>query len=126
LNNVFVIEIRSKIAKANNKILLYLLHLSTENHWQEITNRRKVFIDFAKEKNFDPLIPANWYKIPKEDVQAAKVRKENSVKRVKWDNVKGKRRKVSRRKSTRNTKQVILCYLYRIFIFFIFFIFLFI
>jgi hypothetical protein len=28
--------------------------------WKDPENRRKFFEDFARENNFDPLIPENW------------------------------------------------------------------
>lgn len=30
------------------------------NPYNELQNRRKFFEDFAKEHNFDPLVPINW------------------------------------------------------------------
>jgi len=41
-------------------------------HWLEIGNRRNFFEKFAKDNHFDPLIPTNWYKVPKETIQATK------------------------------------------------------
>eukprot|EP00026_Physarum_polycephalum_P000389 Phypoly_transcript_00389.p1 GENE.Phypoly_transcript_00389~~Phypoly_transcript_00389.p1 ORF type:complete len:1231 (+),score=194.32 Phypoly_transcript_00389:52-3744(+) len=41
-------------------------------HWLELGNRRKVFENFAKENRFDPLVPNNWYKVPKETLLAKK------------------------------------------------------
>lgn len=31
--------------------------------WQDISNRRNLFLNVAKEEGFDPLIAANWYEI---------------------------------------------------------------
>jgi len=31
------------------------------NYWSHIDNRRIFFINFSKEKGFDPLVPENWY-----------------------------------------------------------------
>jgi len=33
------------------------------NFWQETQNRRDFFVQFAKEKRFDALVPSNWYPI---------------------------------------------------------------
>jgi len=37
-------------------------------YWEEKTNRRDFFIDFAKEMGFDPMEPKNWQKIKKADI----------------------------------------------------------
>ena len=39
-------------------------------YWEEKTNRRDFFIDFAKEMGFDPMEPKNWQKIKKADIVA--------------------------------------------------------
>lgn len=38
------------------------------NDWTEVANQRKFFDNFAKENNFDPLNPDNWYKVERRDV----------------------------------------------------------
>eukprot|EP00026_Physarum_polycephalum_P002219 Phypoly_transcript_02224.p1 GENE.Phypoly_transcript_02224~~Phypoly_transcript_02224.p1 ORF type:complete len:937 (+),score=116.21 Phypoly_transcript_02224:57-2867(+) len=32
-------------------------------HWEEMANRRKLFIEIARERGFDPLVPSNWYPV---------------------------------------------------------------
>eukprot|EP00026_Physarum_polycephalum_P001092 Phypoly_transcript_01093.p1 GENE.Phypoly_transcript_01093~~Phypoly_transcript_01093.p1 ORF type:complete len:1197 (+),score=192.21 Phypoly_transcript_01093:78-3668(+) len=34
-----------------------------ENFWVESDHRKKLFLDFAKSRSFDPLVPDNWYPI---------------------------------------------------------------
>eukprot|EP00026_Physarum_polycephalum_P001933 Phypoly_transcript_01936.p1 GENE.Phypoly_transcript_01936~~Phypoly_transcript_01936.p1 ORF type:complete len:910 (+),score=132.37 Phypoly_transcript_01936:109-2838(+) len=36
--------------------------------WADMNNRRNLFCKFAKLKNFDPLIPENWYPVVREDL----------------------------------------------------------
>ena len=42
--------------------------------WNEAENRRALFDKYAKENNFDPLIPENWYHQPIKRIMATKVR----------------------------------------------------
>lgn len=53
----------------NVSITLYFI----DKYWLEFSNRRKFFENFAKEKGFDSLVPANWYMITTEEVLNAKV-----------------------------------------------------
>jgi len=36
---------------------------ATKGYWQNVENRRKFFIEFAKEKGFDPYDASNWLKV---------------------------------------------------------------
>ncbi len=38
------------------------------DYWRSTENQRKFFIEFASQKGFDLLVPANWDKIRKEDI----------------------------------------------------------
>ncbi len=38
------------------------------SYWKTPANRRKFFIEFAKKKRFDPLLPENWYNIKQKDI----------------------------------------------------------
>eukprot|EP00026_Physarum_polycephalum_P001891 Phypoly_transcript_01894.p1 GENE.Phypoly_transcript_01894~~Phypoly_transcript_01894.p1 ORF type:complete len:789 (+),score=99.81 Phypoly_transcript_01894:138-2369(+) len=40
--------------------------------WQDPTNRRNFFIDFADRHNFDPLLPSNWYRVSLLQLQQTK------------------------------------------------------
>lgn len=53
---------KKKIKKKNRKGL-----------WNSIETRRKFFIDYAKEKGFDPLIPENWYTVQAADIAAINI-----------------------------------------------------
>ena len=41
--------------------------------WRVTENRRAFFENFAKKKNFDPLIPSNWYLVSYDEVVSEKV-----------------------------------------------------
>ena len=41
--------------------------------WTEVANRKAFFDKFAKNKNFDPHVPNNWYKVKLKDILAYKV-----------------------------------------------------
>ena len=60
-----------------NLILHILFSNSTINtigsYWHDLNNRKSFFDDFAKSKGFDPLLPENWYKIPRDEVIEYKV-----------------------------------------------------
>lgn len=56
-----------------NVILILILILLTDQRWGKIENRRKFFEDYAKEKGFDPLVPHNWYRLPRSDIADIKV-----------------------------------------------------
>ena len=36
-------------------------------------NRRKLLLDFAKQKEFDPLVPENWYNIKMDKLNEIRV-----------------------------------------------------
>eukprot|EP00026_Physarum_polycephalum_P001081 Phypoly_transcript_01082.p1 GENE.Phypoly_transcript_01082~~Phypoly_transcript_01082.p1 ORF type:complete len:1032 (+),score=114.94 Phypoly_transcript_01082:178-3273(+) len=38
------------------------------NYWEPVPRRRKLFIQLAKHRGFDPLIPKNWYEFPRDSV----------------------------------------------------------
>lgn len=42
-------------------------------YWVDMDNRRNLFLNFAKQKRFDPRNPKNWYRIDKDDILAVKV-----------------------------------------------------
>lgn len=44
-----------------------------ENYWQVEANRREFFVDFAKNKGFDPTSAEAWYKVKSGDILAFKV-----------------------------------------------------
>lgn len=37
------------------------------NYWDTVSNRRELFLKYAREKGFDPLVVDNWYSVQKED-----------------------------------------------------------
>eukprot|EP00026_Physarum_polycephalum_P002930 Phypoly_transcript_02939.p1 GENE.Phypoly_transcript_02939~~Phypoly_transcript_02939.p1 ORF type:complete len:825 (+),score=95.05 Phypoly_transcript_02939:89-2563(+) len=43
-----------------------------QNYWSSAENRRKFFVEFAKQNNFDPLLPENWYSVPKQKLKGLK------------------------------------------------------
>jgi hypothetical protein len=38
-----------------------------KNDWRDISTHKKFFDDFALQKKFDPLQPANWYQFSSKD-----------------------------------------------------------
>lgn len=38
-----------------------------------LENRKRVFDNFANNKQFDPLVPDNWYQFTKNDIRLEKV-----------------------------------------------------
>ena len=34
-----------------------------ENYWDDMSNRREFFVDFAETNNFDPLVSENWLSV---------------------------------------------------------------
>lgn len=44
-----------------------------ENHWSDDGNRKKFFMELAKEKGFDPLVAENWHSIPADIMRNVKV-----------------------------------------------------
>lgn len=49
-----------------------MLTVFTGHYWQDLNNQKQFFVDFAKEKKFDPLIPHNWYQVSKNDLLHSK------------------------------------------------------
>eukprot|EP00026_Physarum_polycephalum_P000781 Phypoly_transcript_00782.p1 GENE.Phypoly_transcript_00782~~Phypoly_transcript_00782.p1 ORF type:complete len:944 (+),score=105.33 Phypoly_transcript_00782:1215-4046(+) len=45
-----------------------------KNYWDNKDNRRKFFVDFAKSKGIDPLIPSHWYSLTIEDFRVPKMK----------------------------------------------------
>jgi len=41
-------------------------------YWRDLDNQRQFFLDYAQKKGFDPLVPANWYKISAPELLLAK------------------------------------------------------
>lgn len=58
-------------------LLLYLLfiiyNILLDNDWESVEARREFFINFAKEMEFDPYTPDNWYKVTRADVLKKRV-----------------------------------------------------
>lgn len=42
-------------------MFIIILIVRIERYWSSVANRKKFFLNFAKEKNFDPHVPENWY-----------------------------------------------------------------
>ena len=57
------------------KSTLALIHTHTGGYWivDELQHKRNLFLEFAKEKRFDPLVANNWYLVSEEDVLSYKV-----------------------------------------------------
>jgi len=49
-------------------------------YWKDVSNRRKLFDSFARDKNFDPLNPENWYPIQRAELAAFNKRLESLLK----------------------------------------------
>jgi len=45
----------------------------TRHYWANRENRRQFFLDFARQRGFDPLIAANWQRITTADIVTKKV-----------------------------------------------------
>lgn len=45
-----------------------------KGYWNNIENRRKFFIDFAKQRGFDPFKPENWAHIARVEITKNKVK----------------------------------------------------
>ena len=50
-------------------------HIYIGGYWRAPANRKKFFDDFARDHNFDPLVPRNWYSVTSDQIKAARVRK---------------------------------------------------
>lgn len=61
--------------RSRSIVLIFSPHSNffLENYWQVEANRKDFFLEFAKEKGFDPNNSAAWYKVRSGDVLAAKV-----------------------------------------------------
>jgi hypothetical protein len=53
----------SMLKYAQNHIILIYFILIPENNWLDPDNQRNVFVKFATQKGFDPLVAENWYDI---------------------------------------------------------------
>jgi hypothetical protein len=38
-----------------------LKYFFLETHWNDVGNRRRFFLEFARKLGFDPLVAKNWY-----------------------------------------------------------------
>ena len=47
-------------------------------------NRKYFFNQFARENNFDPAVPTNWYSVTREHVLGKKVEKEEDRREKRW------------------------------------------
>lgn len=52
---------------------IFLFNFVLLGIWNSVEKRRMFFEKYAKEHNFDPRNPANWYLHPKEKIMLAKV-----------------------------------------------------
>lgn len=55
-------------------IILFTHKSLLEKFWEEPVNRREFFENFAKARNFEPLIAANWYNVSHADLRPHKVK----------------------------------------------------
>jgi hypothetical protein len=44
-----------------------------ERYWKSVANRKHVLLDFAARHQFDPLVAANWYKAPLNEIYEVRV-----------------------------------------------------
>eukprot|EP00026_Physarum_polycephalum_P002957 Phypoly_transcript_02966.p1 GENE.Phypoly_transcript_02966~~Phypoly_transcript_02966.p1 ORF type:complete len:695 (+),score=87.59 Phypoly_transcript_02966:171-2087(+) len=49
-----------------------MFSLKPMGYWSYMNNRKEFFDSYARENNFDPLIPSNWYKLPSLNVFKAR------------------------------------------------------
>jgi len=54
-------------------LLILSINFIAENYWTEKDNRRKFFVDFAKQNGFEPLIAENWYPITRDKITEYRV-----------------------------------------------------
>eukprot|EP00026_Physarum_polycephalum_P005007 Phypoly_transcript_05033.p1 GENE.Phypoly_transcript_05033~~Phypoly_transcript_05033.p1 ORF type:complete len:665 (+),score=73.56 Phypoly_transcript_05033:296-1996(+) len=47
-------------------------HKFRQSPWRDKGNRKKFFVDYARSCGFDPLVPENWYSIPKQSLLSVK------------------------------------------------------
>lgn len=61
-----------------SKLLIVLSMMDSElpmlgGYWSDETRRRELFVQYAKDNHFDPLLPHSWYNISFEQLQEHKV-----------------------------------------------------
>lgn len=49
--------------------ILFIVHILTEDYWDDNNNRKAFLDEFAKKNNFDPLNPNAWYSISNEQIK---------------------------------------------------------
>ncbi len=49
-------------------LCIYLSVVFAGNYWSDTHNQRKLFIEFASQQRFDPLVAANWENIPRREI----------------------------------------------------------
>ncbi len=54
-----------------NKIVLFSIFI--QDYWKDLDNQRNCFVEFAKNKRFDPLTASNWYNITTKTARTHKV-----------------------------------------------------
>lgn len=54
-------------------MLFYFILTSELAHWNSKENRRAFFEKYAKDHDFDPLVPSNWYSHPIKRIMSQKV-----------------------------------------------------
>lgn len=47
--------------RTTNDCVCYIYYLLPAQHWDSVDKQREMFVTFAKEHNFDPNVPENWY-----------------------------------------------------------------
>ena len=68
--------------------------------FQNLSARRDFFVNYAKRKGFDPLVPDNWYRQVRKDVAAEQVSikaKQNKTKQKQHEEYKNRRKNESKR-----------------------------
>jgi hypothetical protein len=63
----------SEISLLFESLDLLLFTVKTSKYWMDTHNRKAFFLEFAKSKNFDPLLPENWYAISRKEILQFKV-----------------------------------------------------
>lgn len=53
--------------------LVLLLEFITDKHYEDVDNRKNIFLDYAKQKGFNPLIPEHWYSITNNSLRSVQV-----------------------------------------------------
>ena len=62
-----------KVSSFSLSFSFSFLNLLLDLHWNEVTNRRGFFDEFARSNGFDPLEPKNWYSIASTQIFNSKV-----------------------------------------------------